>query len=49
MHDYRPDLGPLFAELESHLSVSDIATLHDIVADIQHRIKRIGQGFNEKP
>jgi len=49
MHDYRPDLSPLFAELEPHLSASDIATLHDIVADIQHRIERFGQGFGEKP
>ena len=36
MHDYRPDLGPLFEELEPYLSASDIATLRDIVADIQH-------------
>src|SRR5215475_2503244 len=49
MHDYRPDLGPLFEELEPHLSASDIAMLRDIVADIQHRIERFGQGFGEKP
>jgi hypothetical protein len=49
MHDYRPDLGPLVAELEPHLSTSDIATLRDIVADIQHRIERFWQGFGEQP
>lgn len=49
MHDYRPDLGPLFEELEPHLSASDITTLRDIVADIRHRIERFGQGFGEKP
>jgi hypothetical protein len=49
MHDYQPDLGPLFEELEPHLSASDIATLRDIVADIRHRIERFGQGFGEKP
>jgi hypothetical protein len=49
MHDYRLDLGPLFEELEPHLSASDIATLRDIMADIRHRIERFGQGFGEKP
>ncbi len=49
MNDYGPDLGPLFEALEPHLSASDIATLRDIVADIQHRIERFGQGFGEKP
>ncbi len=49
MHDYRPDLGPLFEELEPYLRASDIATLRDIVADIRHRIARFGQGFGETP
>ena len=49
MHDYRPDLDPLFEELEPYLSASDIATLRDIVADIRHRIERFGQGFGETP
>ena len=49
MHDYRPDLGPIFEELEPYLRTSDIATLRDIVADIQHRIERFGQGFGETP
>jgi len=49
MYDYRPDLGPLFEELEPYLSASDLATLRDIVADIRHRIERFGQGFGEKP
>jgi predicted nucleotidyltransferase len=49
MHDYRPDLDPLFEELEPHLRASDIATLRDIVGDIRQRIARFGQGFGETP
>ena len=49
MHDYRVDLSPLFEALEPHLSASDIATLRDIMADIQHRIERFWQGFGGKP
>lgn len=47
MHDYHPDLGPLFDELARHLSDSDVASLRDIVTEIQQRIDRFHQGFGE--
>lgn len=47
MHDYRPDLGSLFQQLEHHLSASDLASLRDIVAEIQHRIERFEQGLGD--
>jgi hypothetical protein len=37
------------AQLAPHLSASDIATPRDLVADIQHRLERFGQGFGEPP
>ena len=49
MYDYRPDLLPLFEELGRYLSVSDVAVLRNIVAEIQQRIARFQQGFGESP
>jgi hypothetical protein len=49
MYDYQPDLLPLFEELGLYLSISDVAVLRDIVADIQQRITRFQQGFGESP
>jgi hypothetical protein len=49
MYDYQPDLLPLFEELGLYLSMSDVAVLRDIVADIQQRIARFQQGFGESP
>jgi|RhiMetdeSRZDD1v2_1073273.scaffolds.fasta_scaffold119484_3 hypothetical protein len=49
MYDYQPDLLALFAELGRYLSMSDIAVLRDIVAEIQQRIARFQQGFGESP
>jgi len=47
MHAYQPDLDALFAVLAQHLSVSDMAALRDIVAEIQQRIARFQQGFGK--
>ena len=49
MHDYQPDMEPLFTELTLHLSASNMAALHDITAEIQQRIERFQQGFGEQP
>lgn len=47
LHDYRPDVEPLFAELAHHLSETDLASLREIVADIKQRIERFGKEFEE--
>jgi len=49
MYDYQPDILPLFEELGRYLSMSDVAGLRDIVAEIQQRIARFQQGFGEPP
>jgi hypothetical protein len=43
IHDYRPQLEPLFDELAHHLSPTDLAAVRDVVADIQQRIQRFGR------
>jgi hypothetical protein len=43
MHDYRPAMKPLFGELQSHLSPTDLAAVRRIVAEIQERIERFDQ------
>jgi phage terminase Nu1 subunit (DNA packaging protein) len=48
INDYQPVLAPLFEELTRHLSTSDTASLREIVAEIQQRIKRFQQGFGER-
>jgi hypothetical protein len=40
IHDYRPQLEPLFAELALHLSQSDLAAVRQIGDEIQQRIDR---------
>jgi hypothetical protein len=40
MHDYQPQLPPLFTELSKHLSSSDLESLRGIIAEIQQRIER---------
>ena len=44
IHDYRPQLEPLFAELARHLSDSDLAAVREVVAEIQQRIERFDKG-----
>lgn len=41
---YDPDLEPLLAELEDHLSATDLAAVKDILGDIRHRIGRFQNG-----
>lgn len=48
LHDYQPDLEPLFKELASHVSETDLASLRDIAAEIQQRIERFGKEFEQK-
>lgn len=45
IHQYRPDLEPLFRELAPHVSPTDLAALRKIAAEIQERIARFGQVF----
>jgi len=47
IHDYQPQLEPLFDELARHLSHTDLAAVRDVVADIQQRIQRFGKGFDQ--
>lgn len=42
---FRPDLTPLLAELESHLTSTDLLSLHQILAEIEGRITRFGRGL----
>jgi hypothetical protein len=46
IHDYQPDLEPLFKELASHISETDLNSLREIAAEIQQRIKRFGKEFD---
>lgn len=48
MHDYRPELDPLFDELAHHLNEADLAEVRSIVAEIRQRIERFGKGFDER-
>lgn len=43
---YRPDLTPLFVELQRHLSPTDRASVQEIVAEIQQRIARFERRAN---
>lgn len=45
IHRYRPPLEPLFQELAPHVSAQDLSALRKIVAEIQERIARFGEGF----
>ncbi|HKI03890.1 MAG TPA: hypothetical protein VKK31_18055 [Thermoanaerobaculia bacterium] len=45
MQRYGMDLGPLFQELESHLSPTDLEALRKITDEIRQRIARFGQEF----
>lgn len=46
MQAYRPALEPLLAELASYLSEADLASVREIVADLQRRIERFGKATN---
>ena len=45
MQQYGIDAGPLFVELESHLSPTDLDALRKIAEELQRRIARFGQEF----
>ena len=47
IHEYQPAVGPLLEQLEHYLSPSDMASLRDIVAEIQQRIDRFRRGLGE--
>jgi hypothetical protein len=47
LHDYQPNLEPLFEELASYVSETDLISLREIVAEIQQRIQRFGKGFQD--
>jgi len=44
---YQPPLEPLFAELASHLSASDLRSIREIVQEIETRLARFRRGFGE--
>jgi hypothetical protein len=44
IHDYRPELTPLFEELANYLSATDVKAVRDIVDEIQLRIERFDKG-----
>jgi hypothetical protein len=45
VHQYRPDLEPLFQELTPHVSETGLSALRKIVAEIQVRVSRFGERF----
>jgi len=47
MHDYRPKIEPLYAELAPHLSQTDLVAVRQIIDEIQQRIERF-QESSEK-
>lgn len=42
---YEPDLEPLFEELSSHLSSTDLGSLREIVREIEQRLTRFRNGL----
>ena len=40
LHDHRPPWEPLLAELAPHLNDADLASVREVMADIEQRIKR---------
>ena len=44
---YSPDIEPLYTELSEHLSKTDILEVKTIVGEIQQRIERFGQRFQD--
>jgi len=44
IHDYKPNLEPLLKELALHLSATDVAEIHRIIAEIHERIERFEEG-----
>jgi hypothetical protein len=47
IHDYRPQLEPLFGELAHHLNGTDLTAVRKVVAEIQQRIERFGKGIDK--
>jgi hypothetical protein len=45
MYSYRPEVGPLLAELGHHLSETDLVAVREIVGEIEQRIARFGKGL----
>ena len=48
LHDYQPPIKPLMDELSNYVSETDLASLHEILAEIQERIARFGRGGARK-
>lgn len=44
---YSPDIEPLYTELSKHLSETDMLEVKTIVGEIQQRIERFGQRFQD--
>jgi len=40
LHDYRPSLAPLLTELAKYVNATDLASIREILADIQQRLDR---------
>jgi hypothetical protein len=47
MHDYQPELKPLFEELSPYLSETDLMAVREIVDEIQQRIERFKRSSGE--
>jgi hypothetical protein len=45
---YAPDLKPLFEVLSNHLSSTDLASVREIVQEIEHRLTRFRRGFQNE-
>lgn len=44
---YQPAVGPLIEQLKPYLSLTDLASLREIVTEIHHRIDRFRHGLGE--
>jgi hypothetical protein len=48
MHDYKPEIEPLFTELAPHLSQTDLAAVREIIVEIRQRIERFDESSDKK-
>lgn len=48
IREFRPDLSPIFEELEKHLLETDVAEIRNIVREIEERLERTQKRFRDK-
>lgn len=48
IHEYKPDIKPLFEELSRHVLASDLESVREIVGGIRQRIQRFDENSREQ-